>query len=250
MHRPAQEGVLLQHLVTATPLHPIPTPSPLAHLAPNLPRACATDRVRARVRRTVDLAYVLKEYGINFRFCTKMIGVEQTYKNEAFYQKTFDADSKRVSTLFEEAPLHDIAIERRSFSSREIQALMRPHDLLVMALVDRRYLYRAPTSRLSGFLESAMAHCFGSSYVGHYVLVTGYDEARRGYHIKDPAKDIDSMFVTCEDFDAARRSHGTDEDLILIPWEQEKVGLGAQQTQSSSGARPRLGVFSVVPPAA
>ena len=36
----------------------------------------------------------------------------------------------------------------------------------------------------------------------------------------DPAKSQEPHLVGCAALDLARRSHGTDEDLILIPWEQ------------------------------
>ena len=52
---------------------------------------------------------------------------------------------------------------------------MAPHDHMVMALVDRRHLYRPPNMSVSGIVESCIAHCFSDGYVGHYVLITGYD---------------------------------------------------------------------------
>ena len=68
--------------------------------------------------------------------------------------------------------------------------------------------------------SSSRGHSPRSGYVGHYILITGYDESRRGYYIKDPAKSPDADFVPSEAVDRARRSHGTDEDLVIIPWEQ------------------------------
>ena len=115
-----------------------------------------------------------------------------------------------------------IEIERRSLSDGELCDLTRPpHDSLVMALVDRRHLYRPPPNSVSGFIEG----CFSSlgiqgGYVGHYVLLTGFDASRDGYYIKDPAKPSEELFVHSEHLHAARRAHGTDEDLIIIPWDQ------------------------------
>ena len=38
--------------------------------------------------------------------------------------------------------------------------------------------------------------------------------------IKDPAKPSEELFVHSEHLHAARRARGTDEDLIIIPWDQ------------------------------
>ena len=88
-----------------------------------------------------------------------------------------------------------------------------------MALVDRRYLYRPRGTSVLGLAEMAetcFSQCF-SGYVGHYVLITGYDAAAGGYFVSDPAKPSGRAFVHARDLDTARRSHGTDEDLIVIP---------------------------------
>lgn len=103
-----------------------------------------------------------------------------------------------------------------------------------MALVDRRYLYRASSNSVSGFIEScfALLHdswAYSGGYIGHYVLLTGFDEARDGYYLLDPAKQCDELFVHSEHLHAARRAHGTDEDLIVIPWDQPTAVQGEQR---------------------
>jgi hypothetical protein len=205
---PAEASAVDKHLVSAKacPAHASAQPRPLPYLP----------------RRTVDLVHLLCDYGVKFRFLTTTIGVNPDYKNEAFYRSTLDADALRVKDLFERAAASGIEIERRSLSDGELCDLTRPpHDSLVMALVDRRYLYRPPPNSVSGFIEG----CFSSlgiqgGYVGHYVLLTGFDASRDGYYIKDPAKPSEELFVHSEHLHAARRAHGTDEDLIIIPWDQ------------------------------
>lgn len=169
--------------------------------------------------RTVDLAHVLADFGLRFRFLTRTVGVDPSYRAEPFYKPTLDADSVRVNQLFERAAERDIVIENRSLKAEELASLVRPQSHMVMALVDRRHLYRQPTDTLSGFVDSVVTHCF-SGYVGHYVLLTGYDDVRCGYYVMDPAKTAQAEFVPASALEAARRSHGTDEDLLVIPWEQ------------------------------
>jgi hypothetical protein len=69
--------------------------------------------------------------------------------------------------------------------------------------------------------NSVCNDCLGAGgYVGHYVLITSYDSKRRGYYILDPAGVDGLAFIPDEAMSAARRSHGTDEDLLIIPWDQ------------------------------
>lgn len=201
--------------------------------------ACTLDKLKCRVPSssiwTVDLAYVLNDFGVRFRFRTKTLGVDPSYKGETFYAPTLDADSRRVNALFAKAAAADVAIERGSVSSAQLQQLLRQQEHMVMALVDRRYLYRSPSSTVSGLVESCFAHCF-SGYVGHYVLLTDYDAQRDGYLLNDPAKPTaGEVFVGSRELDSARRSHGTDEDLILIPWAGQ---AGARDRGAATGATP------------
>ena len=168
---------------------------------------------------------------------------------KAFYNKTLDADRDRVSELFERASRSGIDIARRSLSDEELRDLTRPpHDSLVVALVDRRYLYRAPPNSVSGFLESCFSllrdsWAFNGGYIGHYVLLTGFDEARDGYYLLDPAKQSDELFVHSEHLNAARRAHGTDEDLVVVPWNQPPavVVRGEQRKALANSAAAAAG---------
>ena len=113
-----------------------------------------------------------------------------------------------------------------------------------MALVDRRYLYRAPPKSFSSFLESCFSllhDSFNGGYIGHYVLLTGFDEARDGYYLLDPAKQCDDLFVHSEHLHAARRAHGTDEDLIVIPWDQPAAEPGEQRKPLANSAAVAAG---------
>ena len=99
----------------------------------------------------------------------------------------------------------------------------------MVALVDRRYLY--PTA--TGVMESCLNYCFGG-YVGHYVVLVGYDAARDAFRLLDPARPAaEPLLVPSKELHAARRSHGTDEDLIVVPIEQP-----LPLAKSNIGVRP------------
>ena len=55
--------------------------------------------------------------------------------------------------------------------------------------------------------------------MGHYVLLVGYDAVRDGYYLHDPGRTPEPEFASSSDLHRARVAHGTDEDLIIIPWE-------------------------------
>merc|ERR1712087_50857 len=197
---------------------------------------CSLQTLRSRVPHssilTVDLAHLLRDFGINFRFLTAMPGVNPSYREEAFYKATIDADSARVRALFDAAPARDIPIERRSLSPQQLQKLVSSGENIVMALVDRRRLYSSRKHSVGGFVQTLSQWGFASGgYVGHYVLITTFDAREDTYCLKDPAQSSEHYLVPSSDLDAARFSHGTDEDLIIIPWDQ-----GSEQADSCTGA--------------
>lgn len=56
-------------------------------------------------------------------------------------------------------------------------------------------------------------------FLGHYVVLTGYDFATNEVAYLDPALSlpVGDGRVSPDDLDVARKSFGTDEDLIRIP---------------------------------
>ena len=97
-----------------------------------------------------------------------------------------------------------------------------PGEHLVVVLCDRRHLYRPSLANgvVSGVVDTCLAYCFGA-YVGHYIVLVGYDAATDAFHVLDPARPADEpLVVSAADLHTARRSHGTDEDLLLVPISQ------------------------------
>ena len=81
-----------------------------------------------RPRRTVDLAFILSQFGVRFHFLTRTLGANPAYTHEAFYQPTLDKDTQRVNGLFDAAAKHNIVIQRRSMSPDEMRELVRPQQ--------------------------------------------------------------------------------------------------------------------------
>ena len=164
-----------------------------------------------RPRRTVDLAFILSQFGVRFHFLTRTLGANPAYTHEAFYQPTLDKDTQRVNGLFDAAAKHNIVIQRRSMSPDEMRELVRPHDKLVMALVDRRLLYRASTSTASSIVEVLLT-LLRRGRVRSTTSSSRADDARQGYVIKDPeGRARRAWWIATTSTPPAAR--GTDEDL-------------------------------------
>lgn len=118
-----------------------------------------------------------------------------------------------MSQLFMEAPAAGIAVQQRSLSSFELQEAMLTGACLVIALVDKR--------KLDPFTDACMGLptlCgIDAGYTGHYIVIVGFDSARQQFIVRDPAAMVSELRVGATALDQARRSFGTDEDLIIIP---------------------------------
>ena len=152
---------------------------------------------------TIDLAYLLVDYGVDCQYLFASCDVdEDALSRSAFYAESLDADAKRVRLLFSKVGAHSVSAAKRSLSAAELWNLLQGLENIVIVLVD------------AGALPNGKV---GVDFAGHYVLVTGVDEDRDGYYYKDPAQPDATSFIRCSSLDKARRTMGTDEDLIIIP---------------------------------
>lgn len=158
---------------------------------------------------TVDLAYILSRYSVDFTFYTVTDGVRPEYGAEAFYKLDIDQDMVRVNKLFETAPQLNIKIDKRSVDVSEILDCVQRGGM-VITLVDKRLL---PTgSTIARLIQQHVA----VGFVGHYVIVCGYNPRTRCVLITDPACGEGRTPVPVAEYEAARKAFGTDEDLLLI----------------------------------
>ncbi len=65
----------------------------------------------------------------------------------------------------------------------------------------------------------------GSGYTGHYVLVCGYDGNQGCFVVRDPASSKPASLVSGASLEEARKSFGTDEDLLIIAMRQLAPGV-------------------------
>lgn len=160
---------------------------------------------------TVDLAYLLKKFSVNFSYFTVTLGANPSFSVETFYKEQLPNDLVRVDMLFQKARDAGIIIECRSISSEEISLLILSGNFLAITLVDQ---YKLSDSWLDACASDLCTDT--PDYTGHYIVICGYDSDADEFEIRDPASSRKYGRVTSKCLEKARKSFGTDEDLLLI----------------------------------
>lgn len=164
---------------------------------------------------TVDLAYLLHNFSVNFSYLTVTLGANPNFSVETFYKEQLPNDLVRVDMLFRKALKSGIRIECRSINQKEIGLLMLSGQYIAIALVDQ---YKLSRSWLEDFCVASF-YDSNLGYTGHYIVLCGYDADSNEFEIRDPASSRKSTMVSSKCLDNARKSFGTDEDLLLISLE-------------------------------
>ncbi|OVA17746.1 Guanylyl cyclase [Macleaya cordata] len=160
---------------------------------------------------TVDLAYLLEKFSVRFSFFTVTVGANPDYSVETFYKEQLPNDLVRVDKLFQKALESGIDIQCRSISSEELSVLILSGNYVAIALVDQ---YKLSRSWLEDVCVSGL-YGGNSGYTGHYVVICGYDMDKDEFEIRDPASSRKCERISLECLEEARKSFGTDEDLLL-----------------------------------
>lgn len=161
---------------------------------------------------TVDLAYLLQKLSISFSYFTVTLGANPDFSVENFYKEQLANDIVRVDMLFQRSVEEGIKIERRSIKGEEIIFLILSGNYIVIALVDQCILSQP-------WKEDVCMPRFytgTATYTGHYVVICGYDAHADEFEIRDPASSSKSNRISSKCLEVARKSYGTDEDIILI----------------------------------
>ncbi|KAI5578886.1 hypothetical protein POPTR_008G062100v4 [Populus trichocarpa] len=164
---------------------------------------------------TVDLAYLLQKYSVSFSFYTVTLGANPNYSVETFYKEQLPADLVRVDMLFQKARGEGINIQCRSINETEISLFILSGKYIAIALVNQYKLSHS-------WLENAILPGLNggnSGYAGHYIVICGYDTGTDEFEIRDPAASRKHERMSSRCLEEARKSFGTDEDLLLISLE-------------------------------
>lgn len=161
---------------------------------------------------TVDLAYLLHKFSVSFSFFTVTLGVNPEFSAESFYKEQLQDDIGRVDGLFKNALEAGISIQCRSISGKDISVLILSGQCIAVALVDKMKLRRTWLKDI----HVPEWYDGSSDYMGHYVVICGYDADTGEFEIRDPASSRKYERVSMHCLDEARKSFGTDEDILLV----------------------------------
>ncbi|KAL0018589.1 hypothetical protein WJX77_002963 [Trebouxia sp. C0004] len=178
---------------------------------------------------TVDLAHLMRHFGLDVTLATIMVGANPGYFREGFYMENMEEDQCRVTQLFKEAERAGINVDQRSVPLKELQACMLAGSHLIIALVDKQRLcnglmWSRPASLQIGGANRMPIICgYGEAYTGHYVVICGYNADTDSFILQDPAAGCCNITVTSAIFENARKAYGTDEDLLIVPLAERQV---------------------------
>jgi len=157
---------------------------------------------------TIDLAYLLAEFGVSAEYLTSTDPSSpdvnlKAFAKEEFYAECLDQDGARVQHMFRCADAEGIRVRKATLSLNEVCNLLRDEEHLIVVLINSKGLY------------ADMPWTEGSGFAGHYVLLVGVEDD--AFLVKDPARKEGCLLLPCDEIDRARRALGTDEDLLLVP---------------------------------
>ncbi|EDL97220.1 rCG61032, isoform CRA_e [Rattus norvegicus] len=147
---------------------------------------------------TIDLAYLMRHFGVRHRFCTQTLGVDKGYKNQSFYRKHFDTEETRVNQLFAQAKACKVQVEKCTVSVQDIQAhLAQGHVAIV--LVNSGVLHcelcSSPVKYCCFTPRGHRCFCRAPDYQGHFIVLRGYNRATGCIFYNNPAYADHSIFL-------------------------------------------------------
>ncbi|NXX44005.1 GUCD1 protein, partial [Tricholaema leucomelas] len=168
---------------------------------------------------TIDLAYLMGHFGVRHKFCTQTLGVDKGYKNQSFYRKHFDTEENRVNQLFAQAKACKVLVEKCAVTVQDIQThLSQGHVAIVLvnAVLLLCDLCSSPVKYCCFLPIGQKCFCRSPDYQGHFIVLCGYNRASGSIYYNNPAYADRTCCTSISNFEEARTSYGTDEDILFI----------------------------------
>ena len=148
---------------------------------------------------TIKIATTAALSGYGVDFYSKHILFNEENSKLDYYKKHGDINLEQSKKLVEEARKAGLNVEERSLQLKEILKLLSelsiPIILLDWNIVEDRKK---------------------EGYQGHFVPIVGYDKENVYVHNPSLEENKKSMLIKREIFNKARKSQGTDEDLVIV----------------------------------
>ncbi|KAG1150746.1 hypothetical protein G6F37_001274 [Rhizopus arrhizus] len=158
---------------------------------------------------TIDLAFILKNYVHDFTYYTSYLGSRKEYQEQKFYQQDFDEDEKRINRLFAIAKSCSVHVVRMILPLDDYKRFLHCKQFATITLVNKR---QGCLGSVCGKLDLFLEKFKGYDYLGHFIVLIGYDPTEDVFIYRDPAVKDQFCVISADDFDDARQSEGTDHD--------------------------------------
>ncbi|KAG5840740.1 protein GUCD1 isoform X1 [Anguilla anguilla] len=168
---------------------------------------------------TIDLAYLMCQLGVRHLFCTQTLGVDKGFRNQSFYKKHFETEEDRVNELFLKAESKGVVVKKCSVTIQEIQNhLVQGHVAIVLvnAVVLVCELCSTPVKYCCFLPVGQKCFCRKPEYQGHFVVVCGFNRGTGCIFYNNPAYSDRVCCTSISNFEEARMSYGTDEDILFV----------------------------------
>ncbi|KAI8069151.1 Guanylyl cyclase [Gongronella butleri] len=176
---------------------------------------------------TIDLAFLLGRYVQDFTYYTSYLGSRKEYQDDSFYQEQFDADELRVNRLFAKAKSASIHVVRMMLPLDDFKRFLFCKKFAMITLVNARLLHcpickhhescmAIACTQMESLLDKVKRH----SYIGHFIVLIGYDPGEDMFIYRDPNADDSICAISSKQFEIARKAPGTDHDCLVIQLDQ------------------------------
>jgi len=158
------------------------------------------DSDRSGITWSIGLAKSAAELGFKTEFYTTSLGFNpENYKLEFYNKKADDSSSteQKLERLKQEAVKFKVYLNERSLSLKEILSKIN-EDGIAIILLDWSKILKT------------------DKYTGHFVPIVGFDDNNVYVHNQDLRNPQAYLAIERGLFENARKSKGTDEDIIFI----------------------------------
>ncbi|XP_074041706.1 protein GUCD1 isoform X2 [Leptinotarsa decemlineata] len=163
---------------------------------------------------TIDLCYLLKKFDIRHVFYTITLGVHEGYRGNSFYNNVLNKDEQRITARFKKAEGLGILIRKLSLSIAEIVTHLVNGPVIVLTNAKILTCDICKFNKISSEFRKCIP--WPTSYQGHYVVICGYDISSRKFFYRNPSFGDHVCTISMDLLDLARKSYGTDEDIIFV----------------------------------
>ena len=170
---------------------------------------------------------------VSYLFCSRNMGVDQSYKGLKYYKRSFRKDERRVKKLFTQAHANHLPMTRISNLKLDfVVNMVQKENVIAMVLIDNNVLRRCD---VEPELDWDGTFFYDPSYMtfsGHYVLLCGISTEKTdldralcddtdvdtGYCmiLKNPGSPEATDFVHPTLFERSWKAKGTDNDIVFI----------------------------------